>query len=181
MRYIRVRSGLGVDYMVSQGVLMNDPDWPQEDLVEWLKSALVGSPESIFLLQAYDGEEIKGFVVALAPDKREHTFVLQAWMKAEDPQAKLIADMCFYKLCLWTDSLGRRFVRAETNRSVEAFYRKWNFVEKSRIIEFELPENIEERLISGQHGTLVGKAPEEVKEPDNPPEGLSKPPVEEGV
>ncbi len=161
MRLIRVRRPAGVDVIEE---LLTEVDTSRTNVAEQLKSTLIESPEAIYFVQAYDGDQLQAFMIALAPVSVDHIFIFQAWKL---PSAdKLISDRIFFRVCLWADSLDRHEIRAETQRSPEAFLRKWNFALHSQIMSFHISENLEEELMDNQgvHQTLVGKQP--TKEPD---------------
>ncbi len=161
MRLIRVRRPAGVDVIKE---LLTEVDTSRTNVAEQLKSTLIESPEAIYFVQAYDGDVLQAFMIALAPASVDHIFIFQAWKL---PSAdKLISDRAFFRVCLWADSLDRHEIRAETQRSPEAFLRKWNFAVHSQIMTFHIRENLEEELMDNQgvHQTLVGKQP--TKEPD---------------
>lgn len=134
--------------------LLSDGDYSKEAFAGALKTLLTGTPESTFILQAYDGEDLKAFLIAVAPPEQNHVFVLQAWSSLEDNETP---DRMFLRLCLWTESIGRMELRAESKRSPEAFLRRWNFEIFSNVLSFQIPEDLEGELVKGNHRVLVGK------------------------
>jgi hypothetical protein len=123
--------------------------------VEYISNLLQVMPENVCVLIAHeDGEVVKAFIIAMAMPEDEHVFLFQAW---RDPQTKpSLADTMLFHLLLWCQKIGRDQIRAESSRSSEAFYRRWNFEEHSKILKFNIPEDLVERMVVGSKRAFLG-------------------------
>ena len=153
MEIIRVVNPEGITYM--KDVVVPPEGMDKEVFLESLKRVLVNNREGIFLLQAYDGEEIIGVILAVDQPEMKHIFIYQAWSNAKKMSLHDTRKM-FMRLVLWADAKGKSELRAETQRNAEAFYRKWGFIEHSKILKFEVTEAFEDKLLDAL-----------LKEPDN--------------
>jgi hypothetical protein len=144
------------------GKLLPDDDFTEGALVEALKQMLVDTPDDVFIGQVWDGDELRAFVIAFAPPSMRHVFVHQAWA---DPtlEGSKTQDKLFLRLCLWAESIERRELRAETRRNPEAFLRRWNFVEYSKVLSFNLGEDLTD-LLNVAHDAVIQKEPGDGKE-----------------
>lgn len=175
MRYIRARATAAVDYM--EGKLLPDDDFTEGALVEALKEMLINTPDGVFIGQVWDGDEIRAFVIALAPPSMSHVFVHQAWA---DPmlEGSKTQDKLFLRLCLWAESIGRGELRAETRRNPEAFLRRWGFTPYSQVLSYNIGDDLTDKLLDMPHDVVIQKEPGDGKElepdvPDGP--GDSRP------
>lgn len=157
MKVIRARQPEAVRYMLDY--LVEEDDLKREKIAEVIKYNLTENPDDIYVLQAWEGEEIKAFLVATAPELSDFVFIFQAWCdpKAEDN----LSDRLFYRVLLWAHDLGRNEIRMETKRDPEAYKRKWGFEVFSYMMNFMIPEDFEIKLAN--HKVLVDKS----KEPEN--------------
>ncbi len=138
----RVINPLGIDYMAEK--LLVDEDFSKEALVRNLKYKLTHQPDSVLILQAYEGEDLIAFLIAHAPQGFKHTFIQQAWLS---PGTKTqIADRMFLKLLMWTEEIGRKEIRGETLRDPKAFFQRWKFEEFSTILSFRLDDEFQDKL-----------------------------------
>jgi len=114
-------------------------DIPTNTFCEIIKAALVQSPDSTFVAQAWDGEELKAFLIAVDVLLHNHVFVFQAWKSNDAPLE--VSDRIFFHLLAWADSLGKNEIRAETQRDTKAFYRRWRFEPYATILSFKVPQD----------------------------------------
>ena len=106
-----------------------------QQLIETLKT----SPESVNFVVAMDGEELVGFLVAVNTSE-DCVLLSQAWSKPGNSWK--IIDELFLRIILWTFGLGKSSIRAETSRDSEAVWRRWEFQDRSRIIERKLDPSL---------------------------------------
>ena len=138
MKIIRVQNPVGVDYMKEHLV---DLDVDTETFADGLKAQLVQDIANILILQAWEGDDLIGFLLANNVRNQNHVFLYQAWVDAKGGSD--VGDKLFFRLLLWVDLLGKKEVRMETTRSEEAFTRKYGFEKFSSIMSFKIPDNIE--------------------------------------
>ncbi len=143
MKLFRARNLAAVELMKDK--LLPDEDFNQEDLVESIEQALVEAPEDIYLLQAWEGKVMVGFLIAYNLPKQNHVFLLQVWA---DPTVERLSDKMFFRMLFWAQSLGKKEIRAETKRNTEAIQRRWDFQEVSKIVSYKIPDDLEERIMA---------------------------------
>jgi len=155
MRIVRVRTIAGIDYMADK-IMVDDLGTPIDQYINCLKQMITAGQDDIFILQVWDGDEIKAFLIALAPASCEHIWVAQTWISPSLADTKA-ADRLFLRLLMWSESLGRSEVRMETKRDESAFTKRWNFQTHSVIMSFKVDRDLDEKLIAGQRDVLTGK------------------------
>jgi len=161
MRIFRVMSPKAVDYMKDHLVTIED-HLPVEFYVENLKTAIVS--DKMFVLQAWDGEDLRGFLVASIYGDQPFVFVLQVWMDPTLPDSSVL-DKMFVRLQLWAHVNEKREIRMETRRDPDAFQRKWGFKPRSTIMSFDVRidfDALAHKDIVAQDESLDSKLSEEV-------------------
>jgi len=118
MRMFRAKNPYAIDLMASH---IDNDDYDPGAISEMLKSMLVQTPEQLFILQLFDGEELKGFLIATNPPLQGHVFVYQAWVD-EHVGGTWSMDM-FARLKAWTELAGKSEIRLETKRDVDAWFK----------------------------------------------------------
>lgn len=163
MKIIRVTNPRAIDLM--QDYLLHDDDEFDEGQLEGLlKQMLENTPQNTYFVQAWDGDELKSFVLAIAPPGTGHTFVLQAWVKPGVP--KKLTDEIFNRIKIWTEMLGRTSIRMETKRDPDAWNRRWQFEPHSTVMEFDLTRD-EKELINGRRIGRNGSTQHSEQETDS--------------
>ena len=152
MKIIKAGNILAVDYIKDKFIL--EPSEDRDVEAESLKAGMRLTPDRVFVLIAFEGEEVMSFCVAIDVENSDYVYIHQAWC---DPKAEEgLTDKMFYRLILWADSKNKSFIRAETKRA-DAIIRKWNFIEHSSIVKFEIPQNFETEMLKNSHKVIVGK------------------------
>lgn len=142
MKLIRARNPVAIDLIKDK--INADDGGNAEVEAEALKAGLTKFPDKLFILIAFEGEEIKAFAVVTDVDNSNYVFIHYAWC---DPKAETtLTGKIFYRILLWADSLGKSWIRTESKRC-DAIIRRWNFVEHSRVMKFEVRENFESDLL----------------------------------
>jgi len=158
MRVFRAINTIAVDYMKDK--LIASEFFTQDDTAEILKTWLREKPEEVYLLQAWDkdedgGDVLAAFVAALAPENQRHIILIQAWIDSRVSSGDL-QDSLFLHVCLWAESKGRVRISAETYRNPLALLRRWNFVEQSVLMSFDIVEGLSQK-VTISHDELIGK------------------------
>ena len=138
MRIFRGRNATCVDYL--EQYLLEDEDYDRGAFVEVLKSLLENSPSETLVLMAVDGEHVRAFILAFAPQGHGHVFIMQAWSNLPLKE-KRVKDELFYRLVFWADNLGRDELRGETLRKTGPFLRAWDFEVYSTVLRYKIPED----------------------------------------
>ena len=147
IKIIRSRDPKSVEYMLPHLVLRNATAESGERYLKQFALTMMNAPESVFLVQAWDGEDIVGFVAANVAD--DYVWVSQAWSKTGNPSS--VADEMFNRTILWAIALGRMSLRAETMRNVEAMFRRFRFEPITTIVEHRInPEVVSKILERGK-------------------------------
>ena len=144
MEIIRVVNTVGVDYMVD--VVVPPEGMNKESFLGALKNALQENRENIFILQAYEGSDLIGLLLAVSLPDQNHVFVYQAWSDDKRMTTHAVRKM-FMRLVLWADAKGKTELRVEVKEGAEDFYQKWGFVEHTKILKFEVAEGFEDKLL----------------------------------
>ena len=114
-----------------------------EKFIEMVKTFSEQAPDKIQIIAAVGEESVVGFSIAFdlgAP----HIWISQFW---NDPQvSSKVADEMFLRVLNWAGGLGKKEVRAETRRSVDAMYRRVGFEPHSTIVKLSL-NGIESKLL----------------------------------
>ena len=166
MRLIQAKASLAVDYMAEH--ILDDPDTPKEELIEIFKGLLKNNLHYTFCLQAYDTPkaeteditpepELKGFIFAVAPERKSYVWVVQAWGSADLLQTS-VPDVMFYRLVIWAQEKHHRTeIRMETTRATRAFIRRWGFQDYSKIMSFPIPSDYELQVFEGKHKRITNQ------------------------
>jgi hypothetical protein len=142
IRVFRATNPLAVDYMMEN---LGTEDLAAEDVGNALKNAMLQVPDHTFVLQAYEETTLKGFIVAYDQPGHPTVFLSKAW--ADLKLDRNIVDRMFLQLLQWTEDRGKTHIRAETTRKAEAFYRRWGFEYFSTMIDFDLSNGFENKII----------------------------------
>jgi hypothetical protein len=102
--------------------LISEPD---ENVSDVLRDMLTEAPDDILVGQVWDGEELQGFVIVLAPPAKNFVFIYQAWF-AETLPTELMKRLLLMTE-LWAESLGRDEMRMETLRDTSGLSKLWGF------------------------------------------------------
>ena len=147
MRIIRVKNPVGIDYMAGHfDDLYKEEGIDIEVIKDGLKTCLMTDLDNTLVLQAWEGEELIAFLVALNVANYKHVFLDQAWSDPKNPPE--VMDKLFFRLLMWVDYLGKKQIRLETSRNAEAMTRKWNFVQHSVIMKFDLSDTYESDYVA---------------------------------
>jgi hypothetical protein len=149
IRLVRVQNPKGIDLMKEK--LLLDGYLDKNEYVNGLKEAIEGNPRNIFVMQAWDEDKaaLVAFIIAVNYSNNDHIFVLQAWCESNEELMQIdITDRIFFRLMLWCIEVGKTQIRLETQRSLEAVNRRWGFVEQSKILKFDVPDDLEEWTVS---------------------------------
>lgn len=137
MKIIRVLNPRGVDVM--EGKLLQNPDYTEGQLVGTLKWAMENQPQNLFLVQAWEGEQLAAFAYAWVVEGQKHVFLEQAWA---DPKlaGKEIMSSILTMIAVWANSMGKMEIRTEVLQHSEALLRRWNFRPHSEILSFDITD-----------------------------------------
>ena len=169
MRVLRAMRGVALDFIDDE--MLEDENFLDESFKDTMKNLIETQRDNTFVLQAFDGDKLKAFLIAYAPENQSNVILFRVWCTPEITDRKL-QDSLFLKLCLWAEAIGRTSITAETDRSPKALHRRWGFKEVSTVVKFELDEGFTESLIEACLN-LDTKKKESDKEKDNPLNGLS--------
>lgn len=142
---IRVRSvkfvPLIADNLTFPGIEM------REVFLEHLVYAMERNPDSVLVLAEVEDKEINGFVIAHNPGPK-HPFVdlAQVWIALGQPWS--VGNQMLSRVVLWSLSLGKSYVRGETQRNPDALLRKFGFEPVSQIVKFTLDPALEQAVVS---------------------------------
>lgn len=123
--------------------LVHEDDQDPKAFLALVKSAVEHTPEKILVLAAMRGEDLVGFSITFDL-KRDHNWIAQFWMDSSTGQK--VTDEMFLRVLNWTIALGKKEIRAETQRSVEAFYRRVGFETHATTVKLDL-KDIEAKLL----------------------------------
>ena len=114
-----------------------------EKFIELVKTFLERAPGKIQIIAAEREGKVVGFSISFDLDV-PHIWISQFW---NDPQvSSKVADEMFLRVLNWAVGLGKKEVRAETRRNVDAMYRRVGFEPHSTIVKLSL-NGIESRLL----------------------------------
>jgi hypothetical protein len=134
MKIIRVFNPRGVDLMKDK-FLINE-DYPDGMLGDMVKKGLEDFPDSVYLLHAWEENDLKAFILAWDVVGQNHIFLEQAW---SDPKVdRNVLDQMFTGLMVWASSLNKLSIRAEVTQHTEAIIRRWKFKKHSEILVFDV-------------------------------------------
>ena len=142
--------------------LLEDEDYGgKEHLAEMLRYMLSEGGENLRIYVAFEGSELRGYIIAFNAPQKLHVFLVQVWVNAKEPS---LADRLFSRIVLWTDSLGKKEIRAETKRNPIVMERRWNFQPFSQIVSFCIPDDYAQRIIDVGHSVVIGRIEENGQE-----------------
>lgn len=151
MKLFRTRNPKAVEYLKDK--LIIDEGVSEETLLNQIEIAMADYPEDTFVLFGLDGNSLKCFLIAYNVPNQSHAFLHQVWC---EPGFENYTDRMFFRLLMWAQGLGKKQIRGETYRDSDACKRRWNFKEISKIVAFDIPDDLEEKLLSGNHNLLIG-------------------------
>jgi len=156
MLIIRATKPLVVDYLESH--LEGDYHLSKESLADGIRTMLQDSPDDTLVLTAFEGEEIKAFMVGCTDSTSDHVALIQAW---SDAPIKTWKSM-FLRFCIWTEAKGKSFIRAETSRGMEKFLEEFKFQEIARVMSFTVTEENHEEIVDEMIARQSGKVPDDI-------------------
>jgi hypothetical protein len=130
---------LTLDYTESSAGYMTD-----------LLNACRLTPERVCVFQAWEGDELRGFIVAQV-DSSPVAWVSQGWSHPANPWE--VADTLFSRVLVWAVALGRSCVRAQTRRSSRAMFERFGFQEIARVVEVKISADYVERTFNVMRGS----------------------------
>lgn len=107
------------------------------------------TPESLLILAGFDDHDdntICAFIIAQNPGPTSRVIYLaQVWSHPEN-------HLSWYKpflagLIMWTLSLGKEGIRAETQRDTKALYRRFGFEPYMEIVKLDIPSTQLDQLL----------------------------------
>ncbi len=117
-----------------------------------LVEALYQRPSTVFFLEAREGPKLEGFVIA--QDTAPGVFIHQFWSSPWNLMS--VTDELLLRTILWAMSLGKEKLIAETQRDLEALYRRGKFAPVATIVERKIEPELVERLMSKSREILNG-------------------------
>lgn len=156
MKILRVTKPSAVSLIEDN--LLGDYNLSKEDLAASLRAMLGEHPDDTFVLFAYEGEEVKAFLIALSEPEADWVALVQGWSTVP---AKTWKSM-FLRLCLWAEAKGKEFIRAETSRSMDVFLVDFGFQELSKVMSFRVTEDDHVEIVDEM--IRRNKGPDEVSE-----------------
>ena len=170
IRIIKANSTKAIDYI--EPLLLKSDDYPDVSvLAEELRNVLVKSPDrACFILALELGEttveepEVVMFALGVVPPGRDYLWVTQTWASSK-LQGRTVQDQVFSKLICWAKARELKQIRMETQRSAEAFARRWGFKQLSVVMSFDLENQLEELVQLGQAVKEQGNVDEQRDQP----------------
>jgi len=142
---VKVKNPTAVDYMVPY---LKEDNESGVDVPEILKKMIVNNPEGILVVQAWEGEELKAFIVAFAPETSSHSFIQDVW--AAEGVDLSIVDRLFFKVVVWTEGIGKLCVKIESNEGPSKhIIDKWLFRIDTVVHRFDISA-FEEMLVKSR-------------------------------
>ena len=154
IKIIRSRDPKSVEYMLPHLTFHENTEQIRTKFARGFALAMANSPESVFLVQAWDGEDIVGFVTANVAE--DHIWVSQAWSKPENSSS--VADEMFNRTILWAIALGRMSLRAETTRDVGAMFRRFRFEPITTIVEHRISPEVVSKILERGKEYINGRS-----------------------
>lgn len=140
MFIVRVGQSIGVDYMKDK--LLPEDGITLDDFAEHLKRLLLEYPDSVYILQVWEGRTLRCFVIAFDVIGKSWIWLQQAWCDPKLPREWKVTALGVIKQ--WAEELGKTEIRAETLRSGEAFDRLWGFEPISTVISLKLDDTTQQ-------------------------------------
>ncbi len=134
MKIIRVRSTEFIK-RIKKHLIFTDPAIRGAFIGE-LEQRMIQLPDSVLILAAIDGDDILAYMIAQNPGpKIPYVVVAQAWSDSVSIQGM---DKEFLtRLVLWATSLGKEYIRAETQRNPDALYRAFGFKPIAQVVRLD--------------------------------------------
>jgi hypothetical protein len=155
MRIFRATNPSVVDFL--RGKLLEDSDYLDPEVeIEGLRSSLADFGQQTLVLLAVEGEELEGFIIAMAPQWAKYVFISQASFSPKLSEVE--KSKMFLQLIFWAQGLGKADIRGESNKAVDAIWRRWGFKPLRTILSFNLDESLDkvvDIMKRGQHGQVV--------------------------
>jgi len=137
----RIREATKVAEFTKHFVIEEDQD--ASEFLKVIQGAMTLTPEKIQVLQATRDGELIAFTISFDL-ARPHVWIAQFW-SLEGTSTK-ISDELFLRILNWAIALGKEEIRAETQRSIEALYRRVGFTQHAVVVKLEL-QGIEQKLL----------------------------------
>lgn len=123
--------------------LVHEDDQDPKQFLTSMQGMMETRREQILVLGIRREDKLVGFSISLDL-LRPYVWITQFWM---DPtMGQKVTDEMFLRILNWAVALGKVEVRAETTRSVDAFYRRVGFEQHSVTVKLKL-SGIEEKLL----------------------------------
>lgn len=160
MKIIRLTNPEGLDY-ITPHVPESEARTPEE-FIDLFRRVMVERPEDCFVSLAFDvlgagtddeQVDVKAFLIASVHASGNYVFIWHAWRKPEE-EDKSLSDKLFYRLVVWTHSLGITRIKCETGREAAAFERRWGFETEAKILRYDIPDNFEETLVTNMRRSV---------------------------
>jgi len=156
MLIIRATKPLVVDYLESH--LEGDYHLSKESLADGIRTMIRDSFDDTLVLTAFEGEEIKAFMVGCSEPASDCVVLIQAW---SDAPLKTWKSM-FLRFCLWAEAKGKSYIRAETTRGMEQFLKDFKFQEIARVMSFRVTEENHEEIVDEMIARQSQKVPDDI-------------------
>lgn len=111
---------------------VEDGGYTKEVIAAELRRYMTETPDSVFVLVGYDGEEIVGHTIAWLPENRGYIWSDQSWIKNGTPTEYV--KMALALMETWAKIKGVNEIRLETERNKDAIVRRWGFQEHGVIM-----------------------------------------------
>ncbi len=154
IKIIRSRDPKSVEYMLPHLTFHENTDEMKEKYARKLALAMANTPESIFVIQAWSGEDIVGFIAANTAE--DHIWISQAWSKVGNPFS--VVDAMLNRTVLWTIALGRLSLRAEVTRDAEAVFRRFKFKAITTIVEHRIKPEVVDMILERGKEYIDGRS-----------------------
>lgn len=151
MKIIRARNPEAtVNYMKEK--LVVPEGWNREPYCDTIKGMMEKSSRNIMIFQAFEGDELKGFVIGTLAPGISYMSIDQ--MQGDSPD---IIDELFFRICMAAEAAGLDKLRLVTEKGVKGWEQKWGFKVIRSIREYEIPEDLNRQVLEQKREILVGK------------------------
>lgn len=110
---------------------------------------MVSSPHAVLVLVASNEDDVVvAFAIVHDPGvEYPHVTLAQAWSGSINPPG--LTHQIFSRIVAWAMTMEKTYIRAETNRSIDAIARRFEFEKVAEIIQFNLdPPHLAELTLS---------------------------------
>jgi len=163
IKYLRATTPFSIDFIKDKFTI--DESLDRDATADGLKS-IVSRPD-VYIAIALDEDlnEAVMFIVAIAYPNQKVVNLIQVWA---DPklEGRTVQDRLFLRTCLWAESIGRIQLRAECDRSSDALYRRWRFRERSKIVAFDIGDDLASTLFDNSKEEKEDKVENKKKSKD---------------